>query len=77
MRIQPVNRKVNVVMALDEGDIFKYMDDYYVAGEINMLDNCRECFNLSKNIAFKMHYNPAVEYWHGDDVILTLNDKEC
>ena len=75
MRIQPVNRKVNVVMALDEGDIFKYMDDYYVAGELNIPDNCRECFNLSKNYTFKMRFNPAVEYWHGDDVILKLCDE--
>lgn len=77
MRIQPANRKISAVMALDEGDIFKYMDDYYIAGEINMPDNCRECFNLSQNYTLKMRFNPAVEYWCGDDVILTLNDKEC
>lgn len=79
MLIMCAERNVAPVFSLDEGDIFKYTDDYYddyyIAGEINMPDSCRECFNLSKNYAFKMRLNPVVEYWHGENVKLLLSDR--
>ena len=76
MNIKHRDRNVDVVMALHKGDIFKYCDDYYVAGEFIAQENCRECYNLSLNRVFKMRFNPAVEYWRGDDAILTLCDKQ-
>lgn len=77
MRIEQTNKKINFVMALNSGDVFKYCDYYFVAGDINVIDNCRECFNLTKNSVSKIRHNPMVEYWHDSEAILKLSDKEC
>lgn len=77
MKIERNNRKVNYVMALEKGDVFLYDSSYYVVGEFNIKDDCRDCYNLSKNYVLKMRYNPVVEYWHSDEIILKLSDGEC
>lgn len=77
MRIMKAERNISQVMALDNGDIFILNDYYYVTGEINMIDNCRECYNLTLNCVSKIRCNIIVEYWHGDNVKLLLSDKEC
>lgn len=75
MTIKHQDRNIDVVMGLCKGDVFKYNDDYYVAGEFIAQENCRECYNLSQNHVLKMRFNPVVEYWRGDEAILTLCDK--
>lgn len=75
MIIQLANRKISDIMSLDNGDVFKFGDCYFIAGEINMPDNCRECFNLTSGYVCKLRHNPVVEYWHGDDAILKLCDE--
>ena len=74
MRIKG-NGIANNVMALDDGDIFKYGGYYYIAGERNYQNCTRECYNLSQNYVINMKFDPVVEYWHGYDSILTLCDK--
>lgn len=76
MRIMKEERNISQIMALDNGDIFILNDYYYVTGEINMMDDYRECYNLSLNCLSKMRNN-TVEYWHGENVKLLLSDKEC
>lgn len=75
MIIQLANRKISTVMALDNGDVFKYGDCYYIAGEINMPDNCRECYNLTSSYVCRLRRNPAVEYWHSDEATLRLCEE--
>lgn len=74
MRIKG-NGKANNLMGLNDGDIFKLYGSYYIAGEKNYMDNTRECYNLSQNYVVRLKHDPFVEYWHGDETILTLCDK--
>ena len=74
MRIKG-NGKANNLMELYDGDIFKLYDIYYIAGEKNYVNCTRECYNLSRNYVVNLKHNPVVEYWSGDEAILTLCDK--
>lgn len=77
MIIARSDRKISGVMNLEDGDIFTYAGNYYIASNINFVDNYRECFNLTHNCISKVSHNPIVEYWHGDNVTLNLcDDKE-
>ena len=75
MKIIHPNRNANCLLELESGDIFKYGDDYYIAGDFIAIDNYRECFNLNKNCVTKIRFNPMVEYWHGDEVELKLYER--
>lgn len=63
-------------MELKSGDIFKYCDDYCIAGDFIANDNYRECFNLNKNCVIKVRFNPMVECWNGDKVVLKLYEDQ-
>lgn len=77
MKIELSERNISPVMSLDEGDIFKLDDSYFIAGDRNYVDCIRVCFNINTNNVVKIHHNPVVEYWHSANVKLLLSDKEC
>ena len=76
MKVTENNKNTDYLFNLNEGDVFKLDDDYYIACFLNYVDHYREVFDIRNNTMLRFGHNSYVKVWRSDNVKLILEEAK-
>ena len=70
MKITNSSMKLRELFDLNDGNLFFYESNYYIAGDVNYYNHTRECYNLSLNVSKTFTINHTVYTFEDCELII-------